>query len=873
MKTNEKYNVTGMSCASCVAHVDKAVRKIPGIEEVNVNLLTNSMLVSYDDSVKKEDIIKAVKDAGYGASLASGEKSTTSKENLREELEDKETPVLLKRLVISLVLLIPLFYIGMGYMLNMAYKTTIFPLGAFGENELLVGLTEMSLALIIMIINKKFFISGFKALFHGGANMDTLVALGSGVAFLYSFIMMFVMGFYAKNNDWDNVMKASMNLSFETAGMVPTLITIGKTLEAYSKGKTTNAIKGLLDLAPKQAHVIRNNQEMTIPVEDVLSDDIFLVKPGESFPVDGIVIEGQSAVDESALTGESLPVDKIVGSKVSAATINQNGALTCKATRVGNDTTLHQIVKMVEEASSTKTKISAIADKVAGIFVPVVISIALVVFVCWLIFGGNFVSSFNDGTTILTYAIERAIAVLVISCPCALGLATPVAIMVGNGKGAKNGILFKTASALEETGKMEYIVLDKTGTITKGQPSITDIEPFDISNEELLSIAASLESKSEHPLAKAIVQKAKEENLTLHECLDFNAMIGHGIEGRIHNQNVFAGNAKLMEENQLLTPELEEKANAYASKGKTPLFFVADNKVIGIIAVADTIKEDSLQAIQELKVLGLTPIMLTGDNYLTAKAIAAEVGIDDVISDVLPDGKQDVIKKLQQYGKVIMVGDGINDAPSLTQADIGMAIGAGSDIAIDSADVILTRSTLLDASKAIRLSRQTLRNIKENLFWAFFYNLVMIPLAAGSFSALGLAKLRPWMGAAAMALSSVTVVLNALRLNLYHLDNTKSHLRKNRKEVPELLGAKKEEVSSAAVEILKRLPVTDMMCENCVRHVKEALEGVEGVSSAEVSLENLDAIIHLFKEVDDKTLVKVVKDAGYKPGKVEDISK
>ncbi len=873
MKTNEKYNVTGMSCASCVAHVDKAVRKIPGIEEVNVNLLTNSMLVSYNDNVKKEDIIKAVKDAGYGASLASSKDTKTSKENLREELEDKETPVLLRRLILSLILLVPLFYIGMGYMLNMAYNTTIFPLGAFGENEFLVGLTEMSLALIIMIINKKFFISGFKALFHGGANMDTLVALGSGVAFLYSFIMMFVMSVYAKNNDWDNVMKASMNLSFETAGMVPTLITIGKTLESYSKGKTTNAIKGLLDLAPKQAHVIRDDQEMTIPVEDVLLDDIFLVKPGESFPVDGIVIEGQSAVDESALTGESLPIDKSVNSKVSAATINQNGALTCKATRVGNDTTLHQIVKMVEEASSTKTKISAIADKVAGIFVPVVITIALIVFVCWLIFGGNFVTSLNDGTTTLTYAIERAIAVLVISCPCALGLATPVAIMVGNGKGAKNGILFKTASALEETGKMEYIVLDKTGTITKGQPSVTDIEAFHVSEEELLTIAASLEAKSEHPLAKAIVQKAKDKQLSLLECLDFKAMIGHGIEGKINNKHIYASNAKLIKDNNLLTPELEKKAQEYANKGKTPLFFVEENVVLGIIAVADTIKEDSLKAIEELKALGLTPIMLTGDNQLTANAIAKQVGIQDVIADVLPDGKQDVIKRLQEHGKVIMVGDGINDAPSLTQADIGMAIGAGSDIAIDSADVILTRSTLLDASKAIRLSRQTLRNIKENLFWAFFYNLVMIPLAAGSFSAIGLAKLRPWMGAAAMALSSVTVVLNALRLNLYHLDNTKSHLRSSRKEVPEVLKLNKTEEQSSENEILKRLPVTDMMCENCVRHVKEALEGLDGVGKVEVSLENLDAIIHLFKEVDDKTLVKVVKEAGYKPGKVENISK
>ena len=869
MKTNEKYSITGMSCASCVAHVDKAVRKIPGIKEVNVNLLTNSMLVSYEDNVHPEDIIKAVKDAGYNASQNQPSTKNQDSSNLKEELEDKETPILVRRLILSLILLVPLFYIGMGYMLNMAYHQVIFPLGEFGKNEFLVGLTEMTLAFIIMLINKKFYISGFKALLHRQANMDSLVALGSGVAFLYSFIMMFVMSYYAKNNAWEDVMKASMNLSFETAGMVPTLITIGKTLESYSKGKTTSAIKSLLDLAPKKAHVIRDNQEYTIPVEEVVLNDIFLVRPGESFPVDGIILEGQSAVDESALTGESLPVDKTVGMKVSAATINQNGALTCKATRVGNDTTLHQIVKMVEEASSTKTKISAIADKVSGVFVPIVISISLIVFLCWLFFGGNFVASFDDETTTLTYAIEKAISILVISCPCALGLATPVAIMVGNGKGAKEGILFKTAKALEETGKMEYIVLDKTGTITKGKPSVTDIIPLEIPKEELLSIAASLESKSEHPLAKAVVLKAKEENLSLDECLDFKAQIGQGIQGRINQKEVYAGNANLLRQKGLLTNELETLSKELALQGKTPLFFVQENVVLGLLAVADTIKEDSLSAIKEFKDLGLTPIMLTGDNYLTAKAIASKVGIEDIVSDVLPDGKQDVIKKLQQYGKVIMVGDGINDAPSLTQADIGIAIGAGSDIAIDSADVILTRSTLLDAAKAIRLSRHTLLNIKENLFWAFFYNLVMIPVAAGVFAPLGLAKLRPWMGAAAMALSSVTVVLNALRLNLYHLSNTKSHRKEKRKPVPELLSTQNK---NEKIEQQKRIPVTDMMCENCVSHVTKALESIDGVNKAEVSLEHLEAIIHLSKEVDDQTIIKAIKDAGYKPGKVENIS-
>jgi P-type Cu2+ transporter len=855
MKENVKFKVTGMSCASCVSHVEKAVNKIDGVKSVSVSLLTNSMLVSYDEKVSAKDIIHAVDKAGYHASI--GNESTKEVDNQDDEIKSMRF-----RLISSLILLAPLFYIGMGYMLNMEYEKTIFPLGAFGENEFFVALTEMCLSLIIMIINRKFFLSGFKALRNRQANMDTLIALGSGVSFLYSFIMMFVMAYYAKGNSWDMVMKTSMNLSFETAGMVPTLITIGKTLEAYSKGKTTNAIKSLLSLAPKNAHVLQNNEIKDIPTSDVQVDDILEIYPGESIPVDGIILEGQTSVDESALTGESLPVDKGVNDKVTSATMNINGNIRMRATKVGNDTTLNQIVRMVEEASSTKTKISRIADTISGIFVPVVLSIALIVFECWLIFGSDFVSSMDSSTTTLTYAINKGISVLVISCPCALGLATPVAIMVASGKGAKNQILFKTASALEETGKIDFVVLDKTGTITKGKPSVQDIQPFNISKEELMRIAYALEKPSEHPLSKAIVEYARQENQDQPACKEFKALIGSGVKGTIDGKTYYGGNAKLMESLNLLSEDAVNISNEYSSQGKTPLFFASEESLLGIITVSDTIKEDSKKAIEEFKRLNITPIMLTGDNHNTAMAIAKECAIDHVISDVLPDGKQQVIKELQKYGKVLMIGDGINDAPSLTQADIGMAIGAGSEIAIDSADVVLTKSTLMDAGKAIKLSRETLRNIKENLFWAFFYNLVMIPIAAGAFSLVGLSRLRPWMGAASMALSSLCVVLNALRLNLYSFKDHIPH-HKKKVELPKDIFLEKK------TEYILTVEVPDMMCENCVSHVKKSLEEIPGVEKADVSLENLNAVIYSSNPLDKEIIKKTIVDAGYEVGSIK----
>ncbi|MDD6240360.1 MAG: heavy metal translocating P-type ATPase [Eubacteriales bacterium] len=874
---NQKYDIMGMSCASCSSHVQRAVSKVKGVKDVAVNLLTNSMTVTYDKPADPSSIIAVVEKAGYGASLAEGESASTQgkSKNIGEDLaskEKKETKTLLIRLILSLILLLPLFYIGMGYM-NPGWN---WPLGALRENPFYFAFTEMILSLVIMLINYKFFTSGISSIFHGGPNMDTLVALGSGVSFLYSLVVLFLMASkVVPNYDGDGLMAASMNLCFETAGMVPTLITIGKTLESYSKGKTTNAIRNLLDMAPKTAHVVRDGKEVTVPVEEVRSGETLVVRPGEAFPVDGVILEGTSAVDESALTGESLPVDKKKGDKVSQATLNQNGSLTIQATKVGNDATLAQIAKMVEDASGTKTKISEIADKVAGVFVPVVLGIALLVFLFWMIFGSDFVSHL-DNTTLLTYSLERAISVLVISCPCALGLATPVAIMVGNGKGAKNGILFKTAKALEETGKIDYVVLDKTGTITKGEPNVMD--SYALGEEsKLWEVAYALEAKSEHPLAKAIRKKAVEKKVALKEALDFKAMPGLGVEASIDGKLAFSGNSKVMKARGVLNEELEKKAEEFASQGKTPLFFVYDNKVLGILALADVIKEDSKAAIEEFKQLGITPVMLTGDNSRTAHAIASQVGIEAVVSDVLPDGKQAVVKALQKYGKVAMVGDGINDAPALTQADIGMAIGAGSDIAIESADVVLMKSSLVDAVKAVKLSRQSLRNIEENLFWAFFYNLIMIPIASGVFSSVGLAKMKPWYGAAAMALSSVTVVCNALRLNLYNL-NKKRISHKKAKSLPDTFLGKEEacpvvaDDKSLAYEQV-RIEVPDMMCDNCVKHVREALEKVKGVKKADVSLEKLEALVTLKEPVAEEKLTEAIHNADYKTGKIEHLKK
>ena len=853
MKENEKYNVTGMTCASCQMHVEKAVSHLKGVKECNVNLMMNDMTVTYDDKLTSDDIIKAVEKAGYGASLAiEGRKETKPKE------DNIETKSSLIRLILSIVLLIPLFYISMAYMTMGEWN---WPLGAFGENPFYIGLTEMALSLIIMLLNYRFFVSGFKSMIHGGANMDTLVALGSSVAFIYSFAMMFVMSSYAKDNEWNKVMMYSMNLSFETSGMVPTLISIGKTLETISKGKTASAIRSLLAMAPKEACVIRDGEEKIIPVDQVRLDDTFIVRPGQNVPVDGVVIDGTSAIDESILTGESLPVDKGKGSSVSSGTMNKNGTLICKATKVGDETTLNQIVKMVEEASGTKTNISRIADKVAGVFVPIVISIALVVFIFWLIFGKGFVSA-NLHVTTFSYALERAIAVLVISCPCALGLATPVAIMVGNGKAARNGILFKTASAMEETGKTDYVVLDKTGTITKGEIKVSNIISLADENE-LSCIAYSLERGSEHPLSKAITSYMSEKNVEKIDCVDFKALPGSGVEGIVDGKRCFAGNEKMMKERGIALDEVKDKVSEEQGQGKTCLFFAKENQLLGVIFVSDVIKEDSKEAISLMKEEGLSVIMLTGDNYRTAKKIASDVGVDAFVSDVLPDGKSEVIKELKKHGKVMMVGDGINDAPALTEADIGVAIKKGSDIAMDSADVILMKSSLMDALKAIRLSRHTFLNIEENLFWAFIYNIIMIPIAAGAFSSLGLAKMKPWMGAAMMSVSSLTVVLNALRINLFSLD--KKRKAKAKKEIPSIL-TKKKITDTKKVTLL----IPDMMCENCVKHIKEGLLSNQDVVSADVSLEKKEAVIVIDKSSDIQDLIKTIEGLGYQASIIQE---
>ena len=851
MKTNEKYKITGMSCAACSARVNKAVCKIDGVKEVNVNLLTNSMPVSYDDKVTSKDIIDAVTNAGYGASLFEQKETSKEKDN---QFEDKETPKLIRRLIISLILLIPLFYLGMGYMLD-------WPIGALEEEILILALIEMSLSFAIMLINKKFFISGTKAIFHGGPNMDTLVALGSGVAFIYSFINLFILAHQANVNDVMNMNMTMMNLSFETAGMVPTLITIGKTLESYSKGKTTNAIKSLLDLAPKTANIIKDEKEISVSLDEVNVGDTFIVRPGETIPVDGEIISGISSVDESALTGESLPIDKGVGDIVKSATINKNGVLICKATKVRGDTTLNQIIKMVEEAATSKAKISAIADKVAGIFVPVVIAIALLVFGGWMIWGQGFLNSHLDiKKSLLSYSIERGISVLVISCPCALGLATPVAIMVGSGKGAKNGILFKNANTIEEAGKIDFILLDKTGTITKGKPAVTDIYPINGFDENtLLKLAYSLEYNSEHPLSLAIKESAQEKRLNNEDVINFISLPGKGIIGEIDHKKCIGGNIKCFKEQNIDIKEIENKVEEYSKQGKTPLIFAKDGVIAGIISVADEIKEDSKEAIRLIKNLGIIPIMVTGDNKNSATYIAKQVGIDYVVSEVLPEGKLEVINEVKKFGKVAMVGDGINDAISLTASDIGIAIGSGSDIAIESASIVLMKSTLLDAYAAIRLSKQTLLNIKENLFWAFFYNIIMIPIAAGTFSTLGLYKLAPWMGSAAMALSSVFVVLNALRLNLFNSYKVKHYKKKINEDFIkqlEILDERKETSMS------KEIKVEGMMCMHCVAHVKEALEKVEGVKKVEVSLEKKNALVEGDFKMEDA--IKAVNDAGYK---------
>lgn len=833
----EQYDVTGMSCAACSARVEKAVGKVKGVTSCSVSLLTNSMGV--EGTAPPQEIISAVEKAGYGAKLkGTGTKKTDTG---ADSLRDTETPKLRKRLIASVIFLVILMYFSMGHMMRG------FPLPSwFDGNHVAMGLVQLLLSAIIMVINNKFFVNGFKGFINHSPNMDTLVALGSGASFVWSVYALFMMTDAQLHGNMDAVMMYMDEFYFESAAMILTLITVGKMLEARSKGKTTDALKGLMKLAPKTANVIRNGAEQTIPAEEVVKDDIFVVRPGESIPVDAVVTDGESTVNESALTGESIPVDKTVGDNVSAATINQTGFITCRATRVGEDTTLSQIIKMVSDAAATKAPIAKIADRVSGIFVPTVITISIITMIVWVLLGQDF-----------AYALARGISVLVISCPCALGLATPVAIMVGNGVGAKNGILFKTAVSLEQAGKTQIVALDKTGTITKGEPQVTDIISADgVSESELLSLAVSLEAKSEHPLAKAINDYGAEHAVTAQNVDNFNVLSGNGLTATIDNDTLYGGSLKFIGEKVAVSDKIKSEADRLSNEGKTPLLFSKNDKALGMIAVADTIKEDSPDAIKQLRNMGIKVVMLTGDNERTAKAIGEKAGVDEVIAGVLPDGKEAVIRSLKAQGKVTMVGDGINDAPALTAADTGIAIGAGTDVAIDAADVVLMKSRLTDVPAAIRLSRASLRNIHENLFWAFIYNVIGIPLAAGVFIPLGL-TLNPMFGAAAMSLSSFCVVSNALRLNFCKLYSTKH----DRKAKPMNNIAIQP---SDTAKITKTLKIKGMMCEKCEHHVKTALEAIPQVTSASASHTDGTATAILSGEVPDKQLKKAVENSGYK---------
>lgn len=838
----EQYSVTGMTCAACQARVEKVVSNVPGVTDVSVSLLTNSMGV--EGTATSADIVAAVEKAGYHASVKGAQMESSQG---AEALADTETPKLLKRLIISLIFLMPLMYLSMGHMM------WNWPLPGFlNNNHVGMGLAQLLFTVIIMVINQRFFISGFTSLIHRAPNMDTLVAMGATAAFGYSTYALFAMTVAQTVGNDKLVMSYMHEFYFESAAMILTLITLGKTLEAYSKGKTTDALKSLMNLAPKMATVVRNEQELLISADQVKKGDIFLVKPGESIPVDGIVLEGNSAIDEAALTGESIPVDKAVGDTVSAATINQSGFIKCEATRVGEDTTLSQIIKMVSDAAATKAPIAKIADKVSGIFVPAVITIAIITIIGWLLAGES-----------VGFALARGISVLVISCPCALGLATPVAIMVGNGVGAKHGILFKTAVSLEEAGKVDIVALDKTGTITNGQPKVTDILPVDgISEQELLETAFSLEKKSEHPLAKAIVEYGEEKNFTVSVVDNFKAVPGNGLTGTLNEETLIGGNLLFIEKSLSISKELKHSAEQLASAGKTPLFFAKENRLLGMIAVADVIKEDSPQAINELKAMGIHVVMLTGDNERTAKAIGEQAGVDNVIAGVLPDGKESVIQALGKKGKVAMVGDGINDAPALTRADVGIAIGAGTDVAMDAADVVLMKSKLADVPAAIRLSRGVLRNIHENLFWAFFYNTIGIPLAAGLLIPVLGWKLNPMFGAAAMSLSSFCVVTNALRLNLLNIRSTKKDKKKKNAIDVSLININNNEKKEVN-EMTKTMNIKGMMCGHCEATVKKALEALPEVASAEVSHEKGTAVVTLEKEIADDVLKKTVEDKDY----------
>ena len=881
----EHYTVTGMSCAACSARVEKAVSKVEGVTGVSVSLLTNSMGV--EGTASSADVIKAVTDAGYGAKLRAEAGSKTAQDTIsaqEEALKDTETPVLRKRLIASVVFLVILMYFSMGHMM------WGWPVPEIFENHVALGVLEMLLTIIIMIINKKFFISGFKSLIKRAPNMDTLVALGSAASFCYSVVVLFSMIWSMGNGDASAVMEGAMNLYFESAAMILTLITVGKLLESISKGRTTNALRSLMKLAPQTAHVLRGGEEMEIQVSQVVQGDIFIVRPGESIPVDGIVLDGNSAVDESALTGESIPVEKEEGSTVTGATINTSGVLRCRAARVGEDTTLSRIIRMVSDAAATKAPIARIADKVSGIFVPGVIIIAIITFIVWMLIGRPF-----------SFSIARAISVLVISCPCALGLATPVAIMVGNGVGAKSGILFKTAAALETTGKVDIIALDKTGTITEGKPRVTAIIPEkNVTKEQLLKAAAALEQNSEHPLARAIMEYAAGAEggscaggIEVPPVTDFKALPGSGVSAVLDGKQILSGNAAFIKKSLNIEEKVpEELAMAFetgeelAAEGQTPLYFMQDEKMLGIISVADTIRPDSAGAVKALRKLGLEVVMLTGDNARTAQTIARRAGVDHVVPEVLPDGKDAVIRKLKEAGSVIMVGDGINDAPALTSADAGIAIGAGTDVAIDSADIVLMNNSLMDAVKAIRLSRKTITNIHENLFWAFIFNVICIPLAAGCYIGLTGWELSPEIGAAAMALSSFLVCTNALRLNLVNINSSKSDhprrtiFKKKHAQLSSVLGdlmnkAKPENETCAVIaeessytemeesKMTKTLTIEGMMCEHCEARVKKTLEAIDGVEAAEVSHKKGTAVVTLSTDVEDAVLSKAVEDQDY----------
>ena len=857
---NGKFQVTGMTCAACSAHVEKAAG-VAGVDKVSVSLLMNSMTVEYDEPATPQAICDAVEAAGYGAVPAGtdGEDTRNGAASGRDALEDHETPKIRRRLVVSLCLLIPLMYVSMGHLMWGWYVPE-----AFASDPWAIALYQLLLTGLVMVINQKFFISGFQSLLHKAPNMDTLVALGSGAAFIYSTAVMFRMGSYVGADNREMAVHCLHDMYFESAAMILTLITVGKMLEAYSKGKTTNAIKSLMDLTPKTAHVLRDGVEVTVPAQEVRAGETFIVRPGESIPVDGEVLDGESAVDESALTGESLPVDKQAGDRVSAATMNQNGALTCRAVRVGKDTTLQQIIDMVENAVATKAPIAQIADKVSGVFVPVVIILAIITGVIWLAAGAG-----------VGKALSYAISVLVISCPCSLGLATPVAIMVGNGMGARQGILFKNATALEHAGRTDFVVLDKTGTVTEGKPKVTDLYPAQgVTEEQLIQTAAALEARSEHPLAKAICECADERKIQTQPVEGFRALPGWGVEGVLAGVKATGGNAALLAERKMLTEDMQTAGEKMAEEGKTPLYFAAGDRLLGIIAVADVVKQDSRQAISELRNMGIQVVMLTGDNRRTAQAIGRQVGLTAIVSDVLPNDKEAVVRKLSGHGRVAMVGDGINDAPALTRADVGIAIGAGADVALEAADIVLMKSKLTDVSAAIRLSRQVLKNIHENLFWAFFYNCVGIPLAAGILvPVLGL-SLNPMFAAAAMSLSSFCVVTNALRLNLFTVQSDRRDKKKEEVPMPGFINGigaeegsgkdKDNKVNKEENKMVKTLDIEGMMCAHCQAHVQKALEGVAGVTQVVVSLEENKATVTADTEIDDQKLIDAVTESGYK---------